>query len=191
MTKELEGTIYGQFLQMTYDEKIDFFLKYVIDDKLFNNLDESNKSLVRFILGTGGDRGMQVIFKDEDNVDIMRIITDVYSIMVYEELCVSTNIKGILHNTHLITTKGIAINAKGGWLKHLQKINEEKNEKQNFDKVVKIASKAQVSAAFITVFVISINCYIDWLNYRLSKESKNLNSQKIKEQQIKQQDTLR
>jgi len=123
MTEEDLRSLEQKFNNMPIDERIDNLLIYLQNS---NNLFLTNKPLADIFNHLFSSS--YPIDKDEFFGDVISKLRESLAIMVYNDLIYfKSNEFSVKNPKPDILPKGIAINAKGGWLKHIQEIKEEKS----------------------------------------------------------------
>ena len=112
------------------------------------------------------ERFKQTIFKDH--------IIHLYELFEKYGLC---NVIKLPHDTYYrLNTRYYDIKREGGWKVHLKNIAEERNRREALEKSVINTNSFQWIVAGLTVVIIGLNCFVDYENYQLTKQS-NLDKQ--------------
>jgi hypothetical protein len=172
-----------RFLEMTYDQRIDFFLKYMVDNRHVNSISENDKDLAQLINGSSSmKRAEQVVLTDNENVNIYRQISDVYAIMEYNELCTYNDTYGGVKN-YIITQKGIVININGGWLKFKAEEERKRNlEIENIEASIKTAGLVeknmifQKATTYTTLIVAGVAAFASIMQWRAAEKTLQQNN---------------
>ena len=123
MTEEDLRSLEQKFNNMPIDERIDNLLIYLQNS---NNLFLTNKPLADIFNHLFSSS--YPIDEDKFFGDVIRKLRESLAIMIYNDLIYfKSNEFSVKNPKPDILPKGIAINAKGGWLKHIQEIKEEKS----------------------------------------------------------------
>ena len=183
--------VYNKFTNMSYDERVDYFLKYIVDTKYEDSTTEEHTLMVKFVKGiTPSDRIAKSFTADNEKVRLQRVIDDVFAIMVYHNLCIFNDTLGGVKN-YRITEKGIVINIEGGWLKHKTEKERKRNlEIENIEASIKTAELVEKNMSFqkrttwIAIGVAIVSLIVAFNQYNISKETFQL--ERIKKQQTLQ-----
>lgn len=117
------------------------------------------------------ERFKQTIFKDH--------FVYLYELFEKYGLC---NVIKLPHETqYRFTTRYYDIKREGGWKVHLKNISEERKRREALEKSVINTNSFQWITTFTTVIIIGLNCFVDYENYQLTKQS-NLDKQAVARQ---------
>jgi len=151
-----------RFNKMTDDEIIDMFLTNETFDYKPNADDEYNfKSFISMI----ADNQINALFEQE-------------GLLVVE--------KEDLVTKYSYTNKANEIVRNGGWKKYLKETADERSRKVNLEQSVINSNKIQKVATFLTLFIIIVNCFVDYSSYQIAR-----NEELQKKESILEKDYLR